>query len=285
MRVLRGATCLALGLFLMSGCARPSDTTTQNTSAVDDAHGNYVAVANSFLAAAVRELVGDDVKLVALAEPGMCPGHFDLRPSQVRQVQQCQLLLRFDFQQSIDKLLERAGDHVPRIAIVKVSGGLCEPTSLVDASRQVADVLVDVGLLSRAVADQRVAATAERMKSLATWAREQVDAAQLAELRVMTSRHQEAFCRGLGLTVVATFPTADDSIASEIEDAVQQGREGQVDLIVANLPEGRQAADALADRFAAAVVVFGNFPDGKGTDAFDRLVRDNVQLLVKARPE
>jgi hypothetical protein len=55
-----------------------------------------------------------------------------------------------------------------------------------------------------------------------------------------------------------------------------------VQWIVANLPEGRQAADALADRFAAKVVVFGNFPDGQGLDSFDRLVRDNVTLLVKA---
>lgn len=285
MRLPRGATCLALCLYVMSGCARQSDPASQVTSSEADAHIEYVAVANSFLGAVVRELVGDDVKLVALAEPGMCPGHFDLRPSQVRQVQQCQLLLRFDFQQSIDKVLERAGDRVPRIAVVQITGGLCEPSSLVDASRQVAGVLVDVGLLSRAVADQRVAATADRMNNLATWAREQIDAAQLAELRVMTSRHQEAFCRGLGLHVVATFPTADDSTTSEMDDAVSQGREGQVNLIVANLPEGRQAADALADRFAAAVVVFGNFPDGKGTDSFDRLVRDNVQLLVKARPE
>ena len=62
----------------------------------------------------------------------------------------------------------------------------------------------------------------------------------------------------------------------------EQGQKSAVQWIIANLPEGRQAADALADRLAAQVVVFGNFPDGQGSDSFDRLVRDNVTLLVKA---
>ncbi len=284
MRFHPGSSCVALCLCLVSGCAKPSEFATEVASPINDSHVPYVAVANSLLAAAVQELVGDELTLVALAEPGMCPGHFDLRPSQLRQVQQCRLLLRFDFQESIDRLLTRAGVHGPRIAIVQITGGLCEPASLVEASRQIADALVDEGLLSRAVADQRIAATTERMTNLTTWAREQIDAVKLAELRVMTSRHQEAFCRGLGLNVVATFPTADDSTTSEMDDAIKQGRNGEVALIVANLPEGRQAADALADRFSADVVVLGNFPDGSGTDSFDRLVRDNVQLLVKARP-
>ncbi len=59
-------------------------------------------------------------------------------------------------------------------------------------------------------------------------------------------------------------------------------RTGQVQLIIANRPEGRQAADALADRFGAQVIVFDNFPDGHGRDSFDRLVRTNVEQLVKA---
>lgn len=63
---------------------------------------------------------------------------------------------------------------------------------------------------------------------------------------------------------------------------MRQGQQASIQWIIANLPEVRQAADAMADRFAAKVVVFGNFPDGQGPDSFDRLVRDNVSLLVKA---
>jgi ABC-type Zn uptake system ZnuABC Zn-binding protein ZnuA len=159
---------------------------------------------------------------------------------------------------------------------------MCEPRSFLEACQQVADALVADGVVTRAQVDQRLAATAQRMTELNTWASQQIAAAGLDKSPVMASRHQEAFCRGLGLDVVATFPAADISVPSEINDAVRQGKQASIEWIIANLPEGRQAADALADRFAAKVVVFANFPDGQGPDSFDRLVRDNVSLLVKA---
>jgi len=273
---------LGLAACLLSGCMGARESTSLEVPAEAATDERTIAVANSFLGAVVRDLLADDASIMELAQPGMCPGHFDLRPSQVRQVQQCRLLLRFDFQKSIDAMLTRMGNRAPHIAVVQVTGGLCEPASFVEASRQVADVLVAQDLLSRPTADQRIAAAEQRMTELTAWARQQIDAVKLHEIPMLTSMHQEAFCRSLGLRVVATFPTTDGSALSEIDEAVKQGHESAVRLIVANVPEGRQAADALADRFSAHVVVLGNFPDGQGPDSFERLVRDNVSLLVKA---
>ena len=39
-----------------------------------------VAVTNSYLGCAVRELCGDDTEVLCLVPPGMCPGHFDISP-------------------------------------------------------------------------------------------------------------------------------------------------------------------------------------------------------------
>jgi zinc transport system substrate-binding protein len=259
-----------------------SEQTSHNLPQTQAITVTTVTVSNSLLGAAVRELAGEALPVVALAEPGMCPGHFDLRPSQVQQIQHTRLLLRFDFQKSLDTVLARAGDPIPPIEVVNITGGLCEPASFVEACRQVAAPLVTAGLLSPATADQRLTETTRRMTELAAWAREQIVNAKANEIPIMASRHQEAFCRSLGLPVAGTFPTADSSTTKEINDAVAHGRDGQVRLIIANRPEGRQAADALADRFGAQVVVFDNFPDGQGLDSFDRLVRGNVERLVKA---
>jgi zinc transport system substrate-binding protein len=272
----------ALCLMAVGGCDKLADAPTDGAAREDVTQAATIGVANSFLDAVVRELVGEDIPFISLAEPGMCPGHFDLRPSQVRAAQRCRLLFRFDFQKSLDARLSSAGDRSPHVAVVQVTGGLCEPQSFVEAGRQVAEALVGEGLLTRAEADERLAAAAQRMADLSTWARQQIAAGGLEDVPVMTSRHQEAFCRSLGLRVVATFPAADISVPSEINDAVQEGQKSAIQYIIANLPEGRQAADALADRLAAQVVVLGNFPDGQGSDSFDRLVRDNVTSLVKA---
>lgn len=240
-----------------------------------------IAVSSSFFTAAVRETAGETIPLFALAEPGMCPGHFDLRPSQVRQATECRMVIRFDFQRSLDRRFALEGKP-PRTVEVQVTGGLCEPQSYLNACRQVAGALQAEGIVSSRQADARLASLAKRLQALEAWTREQIASAGLPDAPVLASHHQAAFCRYLGLNVVETFPSADTALPSEMEQAVAEGRQACIRLVVANRPEGRQAADALADRFNTPVVVLDNFPDGVGTDSFDRLVRGNVAALVRA---
>ena len=241
-----------------------------------------IAVSNSYLGAAVQDLLGGDMALLLLAEPGMCPGHFDLRPSQVRDLRACRLLLRFDFQRSLDARLEQAGGAGPRVVAVNVHSGLCVPDSYHAVCGHLAEALVADQRLSRAAADARLAAVAERLHALNAWTREQIERASLSGAAILSSGHQAEFCRYLGLNVVATFSAADTAQPSQIDGAVKAGEQAGVKLIVANLPEGRQLADALGDRLRVPVVVFGNFPEKLQPQAFEQLVRRNVTTLIEA---
>ena len=87
------AACVLLG----AGCGnKPSED-----SAAE------IAVTNSYLGCAVLDLCGDDTEVLCLAPPGMCPGHFDISPSQVKQLCDCRMLLLFDFQKSVAETLSR----------------------------------------------------------------------------------------------------------------------------------------------------------------------------------
>ena len=162
---------------------------------------------------------------------------------------------------------------------------MCDPAGYRDACRHAADALVEAGLLARADADARLAAISRRMAELTAWMNAEIDAAQLRGTPVLTSGHQEAFCRLLGLNVVGTFSGADAAQASAMEEAVAASEKAGVKWIIANLPEGRRMADVLADRLGATVIVFGNFPEPDEEQAFDALVRRNVNhLTAAARP-
>jgi zinc transport system substrate-binding protein len=233
------------------------------------------------LECAAGDLLGGTPPVLRLAEPGMCPGHFDIRPSQVAALRRCRVLLRFDFQQSLDRKLAAAVDDGLTIAEIRVGGGLCEPSSYLDACRQTAGALVAAGLLDRTGADERLRRIARRMEETAAACRQQVQA--LAGVPVLASVHQEGFCRWLGLDVVAVFSAADTAGVGQVDDAVRQGEAAGAALVIANFPEGRKLADALAGRLGATVVVFGNFPAlDRGHARFDDLVAANVAALVKA---
>jgi zinc transport system substrate-binding protein len=273
----------AVAMALIAGCG-PSRTAMPAPDAAENSTRPVLAAASPYLAAVATELL-DDVTIVPLASPGACPGHFDLRPSQIEQLASAAVLLRFDFQAELDgKLAGRLGD---RLAVVPVSvpGGLCDPHAYEAVCRQVADRLVERHMLAPDEAKARLTHIAARMRRLLAGIKRQVDDAGLSGTPVVAGQHQADFCRLLGLDVVATLTSADTARPSTLDDAVAAGQRAGVKWIIANRPEGRRLADVVADRLDATVLVFDNFPESDQREAFDRLVRANVRTLVEgARP-
>jgi len=241
-----------------------------------------IAVTNSYLEAAVKDMLGRDVSVLRLAEPDMCPGHFDVRPSHLSKLRGCRVLLRFDIQESLDAKLAAAASDGLSIREVRVPGGLCEPDSYLGACRGTAEALVGVGLLEESQAERRLAEIETRVEASKVQCLREIEQAGLHGRAVIASVHQEGFCRWLGLNVVATFSGADTASIGEIDRAVQAGKQAGSGIVVANLPEGRKLADALAERLGAEVVVFANFPSvTNGCPSFDDLLTSNVRALVE----
>jgi len=256
-----------LVLLCWAGCGNKKETAPPPT----------VAASTSYLECAAKEFLDADEPVLRLVGPGMCPGHFDIRPSHIEQLRTCRVLLRQDFQKSLEaKLSDRKAAGL-QITSIKIPGGLCEPESYFSVCRQTADAFVAAGLLDRAAAAARLEKIAERTASLGEWAKGQIEAANLRGAPVLAGEHQAAFCRFLGLNVVATFAGSDTAGIGNIDSAVRSARKAGAKIIIANLPAGRRLADSLAERLGAKVIVFDNFPAG---DGFDKLVRDNVEKLV-----
>ena len=266
------AALLVLTLTLV-GCQRSEAPAT----------GPKIATTTSYLEAAARDLLGENLALVRLSEPGTCPGHFDIRPSQAADLRQCQALLRFDFQKSLDAKLGGPGTNQPHITEVVLHGGMCQPENYLSACRQLAEHFVALNLLSRSNANTRLSAINLRIAALARDATNQVAHAGLLGAPVIASAHQSDFCAWLGLKVVATFRAADTASIAEIEEAIDAGKLNQIRLVIANLPEGRRTADALAERLKARVVVLENFPALRhGSVSFDEMFLANLAVLSRS---
>jgi zinc transport system substrate-binding protein len=263
-----------LGLWLIApGCSRtPSSSEPLR-----------LATTTSYLEAAARDLLGDQLHLLRLAEPGTCPGHFDLRPSQVQELRHCAALFRFDFQSSLDSKIAALGTDRPFLAEISLTSGLGHPTSYQSACRQVADHLVDLGLLAQSESDLRLANIDQRLVQLERQTSHRVLQLGWTGKPVIASTRQRDFCAWLGLKVIATFRGADTTSFSELETALAAAKAEPVKLIIANLPEGRRTAEALAHRLQAAVVVFENFPALRdGRLSFDDMVQANLAALEHA---
>jgi len=273
----RSISALLLGgLAAAAGGCWPGSASTATTSAAP-----AVAVTSSTLESAVRDLLGP-VSVLRLAEPGTCPGHFDLRASQVAALRRVRLVLRFEFQHALDAKL--VGPGGPAIVPVRADGGLCEPATYRAICAAVADALVTCGLLPPDRAGSRLATVDAELEELGVWIRQTLADSGWAGQPVIASGHQAAFCRALGLEVRATFGAAEAATFNGLNRVLEDGRDAR--LIVANQPEGRRLADALGARLGVPVVVFANFPDDERHGGrVPNLIRDNVrQLIASGRP-
>ncbi len=242
-----------------------------------------IAVTNSYLEAVVRDLCGPDAPIMSLAPPGMCPGHFDISPAQVRELGRCRMLLLFDFQQKVEANLTRLKTNGLQTHLVTGLPGLCVPDAYLSTCRDV-EALLSKAYPDRAAEFQtRLGAVEHRLAALGDELRTSIASAAATGAKVLASNHQAEFAEWLGLEVVATFVGSDIETVSNIDHCLKQAAGQEIRFVVANQQEGTALAGALADRLAAKAVVFSNFPSqADKAMGFDRLLRDNVQGLLAA---
>jgi len=237
-----------------------------------------VSVTSTYLESAVRDLCGDTVRVSCLAPPGMCPGHFDPTPGQVRRLLDSELVIRFDFQEHLEQAVRRIRD---RVVSIRGRDGLCLPQTYLRTCRDLVPFLEDRLRASDGL-DTRLRSLEDRMQRLSRTVQDRVEAAGLKGTPVLASYHQRAFAQWLGLRVVGTFRNAEVTTPGQIEACLAAARQGHVQLVIANLQEGTELARNVAREVGASLVVFSNFPD-TGADsgpAFDRLVLSNIDRLL-----
>lgn len=245
--------------------------------------GADISVTNTYIESGVKDLSGSSLKVFCLAPPGMCPGHFDMSPEQLRQLRSSRLLYRFDFQAQLDEQVKRMHS---RIIPIRIGQGMCIPQTYADMCRQVAASLSEEYPDKQAEYAERLAVLEARLGRLSDEILSRIEQKGLKGSKVISSRHQADFMRWMGLDVIATFQGADSMTPAEIEHCLNAGREQQVRLVIANQQEGTELPGRFAQELNGTLVVFSNFPDGEGgpEPSFDRLVLSNIDHLINQLP-
>ncbi len=260
------------GLFLLSGCDGKSSDISQPE----------IAVTNSYLQCVAEDLWPGPKNILCLTPPGMCPGHFDISPVQVNQLCKCRILLLFDFQKSFGDSLLRIKEKGLDTGSVRALPGLCIPETYLATCKNVGSILSSEYPDREVEYNKRLKLIEKRLANLGSELLVKIKQSGLENARVLSSNHQAEFAKWLGLDVVATFVGRDTETVSNIHQCLEKAGKNTVRFIIANKQEGTALADALAERLAAKVVVFSNFPDAVGSkNDFDQLLLKNVQALLE----
>ena len=107
-------------------------------------------------------------------------------------------------------------------------------------------------------------------------------AAGASGVPVLCSDQQAEVAKWMGLSVVDTYPRAEQFTPVLLHYMTDLGRKNNIRLCVDNLQSGPDAGKELAKDISAVHVTLSNFPGGfVGTDTWSECIQDNVNRVIR----
>ena len=269
-------TALAVGLAGMSARCGP--------------RAEEVVAGSSLIQAIIRDLTGTQRRLSSLLPPGMCPGHFDVRPSDIEALADCRALIIHEWQRpmaNVKGIIEAAGLSETRIKVAKPEGNWMVPAVQAEAVRSVARILAEVQPEGAARRAERAAARSKAVLLFGAEVKRRLEQAEVAHVRVLCDEMQAPFVKWAGFDIVAAYGRPEELSVADIQKLIQQARKDGVVLVIDNLQSGdTKISEALARDADAIQVVLSNFPGAfEDTQTWEKALQKNVDLLLTAIDE
>lgn len=231
---------------------------------------------------------GGGVATRTLIPGSACPGHSDLRASDVTFAQGATAILLHDWQRGMplaQALLRSSPGAQARLRIVGAPGNWMVPERQAEATEALARALAEIspdrakGVQTRAQARRaRIAALSERIKA-------QAARAGLPGTKVVCDVMQRPLLEWLGCVVVAEYGRFEGMTPKQLGAVMAQAKAGRAVLVVDNMQSTGGSGKALADDLGAAHVVLTNFPGvDAGSATWEQALEWNCARLIAALP-
>lgn len=254
----------ALMAVAVIGCARPS--------------GRIRVVASTTLISTIVQTIGGDrFAVTTIAPAGLCPGHFDLKPSDVAAANNARLILNHGWEAwypSLEKAIIPPG---PRRVTLSTQGNWMIPEQQKQAAKEIAVLLAKIDTARADTYRLTAGRYQSEVDSVAAAARAMLAGKELPP--TIASEQQTPFLKWLGFRVVATYGRAEDFTAQELTRLARVASDSGVKLVVDNLQSGPDTGKPLADGLGAKHVTLTNFPLH---GSYRQALLDNAAVLAQA---
>ena len=260
-----GNFVVAVAVFaLVSGCARKPDRRAR-------------IVASTTLIATITEQVGGGrFAVTTIAPAGLCPGHFDIKPSDILAANQAQLLLNHGWEAWFPKLEQALVKPGPRKVTLKTQGNWMVPPVQVAATREIAALLGSVDAANARLYLERADVVVAQVESAGAVAHGLFANQSLPA--VIAADKQKPFLEWLGFRVLASYGRPEEFTAQELTRLARVIVDSGVGLIVDNLQSGPDAGRSLAEAAGIKQVTLSNFPlEG----SYSKTLMSNADTLAK----
>ena len=267
---------LILGILLtFLSCAQPSAD---------------IVAGSSLITNIIEDVADGKLEPRTLIPPGVCPGHYDVKPSDILALANSKALFIHNYQQNFENitgLIEAAENPDLIIRVINVTGNWMTPPVQAEAVDKIAQALGEIDPENAAYYEGKAAERAQAILAKGEDVESELQGAGVEGVKVICAEMQAGFVVWAGFNITATYGRPEDLSVADVEQLVTDAREAGVALVIDNLQSGATAAsEAMAVDIGAIQVTLSNFPGGfEETETWEKAIDKNVDLLLEALNE
>ncbi len=249
-----------------------------------------IVAGSSLITDIIQDIADGKLKAYTVIPPGMCPGHYDVKPSDIETLTNSRVLIIHNWQQNMKNiigLVEAADNPDLVIKVIDVPDMPMVPQVQAETIDKIAQALGEIDPENAEYYQERAAERTQAILAKGEEVKDKLQDANVSGVKVLCVEYQAGFAEWAGFDVVDTYGRPGDLSVADVEQLVTDAREAVAALVIDNLQSGAIAtSETMAQDIGAIQVTISNFPGGlENTETWEKAIDKNVDLLLEALNE
>lgn len=258
--------------------------------AQDDQPSVDIVGGSAFISNIVQDVADGKLESRPFIPPGMCPGHYDVKPSDIKALANAKAFFVHNYQRNYENvtgLIEAAQNPDLIIRVIDIQGNWMTPPIQAQAVDKIAQALGEIDHENAAYYQEKAIERAQAILAKGEEVKDRLLEAGVEEVKVICADMQAGFVNWAGFEVVATYGRPEDLSVAQVEELIVTARETGAALVIDNLQSGATAtSEVMAQDIGAIQVTISNFPGGfVNTEIWEKAIDKNIDLLLEALDE
>jgi zinc transport system substrate-binding protein len=249
-----------------------------------------IMTGSSFITNIIQDLANGKLEARTIIPPGVCPGHYDIKPSDIEALANSQALLIHNFQQNYENIagaIEAAENPDLIITALNVTGNWMVPAVQAEGVGKIAQALSEICPENAAYYAGNATERVQAILAYGEQVKDRLQDAAVDGVKVICAAMQEGFVRWAGFDIVATYGRPEELSPADVRQLITEAIEAGVVLVIDNLQSGSTTLGVSMEQDIEAIsVIISNFPGGlEDTETWEKAIDKNVDLLLDALNE
>jgi len=249
-----------------------------------------IMAGSSFITNIIQDVADGKLEPRTFIPPGVCPGHYDIKPSDIEALTYSKAFFIHNYQQNYENvtgLIEAAENPDLIITVINITGNWMTPPVQAEAVDKIAQALGEIDQENAAYYQEKAAERAQAILDYGDGVKNTLQEAGVDGVKVICADMQAGFVVWAGFDVVATYGRPEDLSPADVDQLITEAKDAGVALVIDNLQSSAATLGAAMEQDIEAIpVTISNFPGGlENTETWEKAIDKNVDLLLEALNE